>query len=59
MDDSKFWLWFWAIAGTFITLIVIIISANVLTERYIMVSSGCEEVYDPAAHRILWKKKGN
>ena len=57
MDDGKFWLCFWTIAGTFIILMAIIISANVLTKRYIMVNSGCEEVYDPVARKVLWKKR--
>lgn len=59
MDDSKFWLCFWAIAGTFIILIAIVVSAYIITERYIMMQAGYEEVCDPVADRILLKKKGN
>lgn len=59
MEDSKFWLCFWAIVGTFIILMAIIVSAGILAEQYVMVSNGYEEVFDPAAPRVLWKKKGN
>ena len=58
MDNSKFWLCFWALVGTLIVLMATIISAYVLVEKHIMMQNGYEEVYDPAANRILLKKKG-